>query len=190
MRTRPVVLACSLLALALPSLASAQAPIPVGIRQRAIEIGAVGRYTIFPEDYNVDNVFAGGGRLGVFIWRNLAVEGEVSFGVTKPTITPSADSLDDVSHTLWDARLVYNTPQRGRTSFMIGAGYGYDGFGRLRDINVGPRGHGPTGLVGLRFFITPRVTLRADVGGLYVIEEDEPRDDASVESSKGSRFAP
>jgi outer membrane protein OmpA-like peptidoglycan-associated protein len=191
MRIRPVVVACSLLALGAPVVASAQPTIPAGIRQRAIEIGVLGRYTLFPEeDYKVDGVFAGGGRLGVFIWQNLAVEGEVSFGVTSPSTQPSADSLDDVSHTLWDARLVYNTPQRGRTSFQIGAGYGYDGFGRLRDIGVGPRGHGPTGLVGVRFYMTPRVTLRADVGGLYVIEEDEIRDQASVQSASGNRFAP
>ncbi|MGZ8379559.1 MAG: OmpA family protein [Gemmatirosa sp.] len=180
MKTRLVLSACTLAALVLPSLASAQ--IPSGIRQRAIEVGAIGRYTIFPDEVQTDNVLAGGGRLAYYFLNNLALEGEVSFGVTKPTVTPFANrpDLDDVSHTLWDVRLLYNTPQRGRTSLHIGAGYGYDGFGRLRVAGVGPRGHGPTGLIGLRLFVTPRVTLRGDVGGLYVIDDQEPRDEGNT----------
>ena len=190
MRIRPVVVACSLVALGAPVVASAQPTIPTGIRQRAIEIGAIGRYTIFPDEVEVDNLFAGGGRLGVYIWQNLAIEGEVSFGVANTSRAGIPDSISEVSHTLWDARLLYNTPQRGRTSFQIGAGYGYDGFGRLRPNGVGPRGHGPSGLIGLRFFLTPRVNLRVDAGGLYVIQEDEIRDQASVVADKKNRFEP
>jgi OOP family OmpA-OmpF porin len=194
MTPRFVVTAAAIAALVAPTLVGAQ--IPPGIRQRAIEIGAVGRYTLFPEDETlVDPVFAGGGRLAYYFLNNLALEGEVSFGVTKPTIPAlgGRTDLDDVSHTLWDVRLLYNTPQRGRTSLHVGAGYGYDGFGRLRQINVGPRGHGPTGLIGLRFFITPRVTLRGDVGGLYVIQQDEPRDQSNTNNNAQTdekRFEP
>jgi hypothetical protein len=191
MRTRPVVLACSLLALALPSLASAQGGIPTGIRQRAIEVGILGRYTFFPEEVEVDNIFAGGGRLGVYVWRNLAVEGEVSFGVANTSRANIADSLQDVSHTLWDVRLLYNTPQRGRTSFQIGAGYGYDGFGRIRPSGVGVRGHGPTGLLGLRFYLTPRVSIRGDVGALYVVSNtDVTKDPNDLVPDEDSRFEP
>jgi OOP family OmpA-OmpF porin len=194
MRARLVVSAVALAAAALPSLASAQ--LPTSIRQRAIEVGAVGRYTIFPEDETlVENVFAGGGRLAYYVLNNLALEGEVSFGVTKPTIAPigGRTDLDDVSHTLWDVRLLYNTPQKGRTSLHVGAGYGYDGFGRLRQNGVGPRGHGPTGLIGLRFFLTQRVTLRGDVGGLYVIDQKEPRDEGNTNNNAATdekRFEP
>lgn len=191
MRTRLVVTACALAALALPSLASAQ--LPTSIRQRAIEIGAIGRYTIFPDEANVENLFAGGGRLGVYLLRNLSLEGEASFGVSSAknvTPLPNRPDLDDVSQTLWDVRLLYNTPQRGRTSLHLGAGYGYDGFGRLRQASVGPRGHGPTGLIGLRFYLTPRVSIRGDVGGLYVIEENEPREEASQEAGATPRFEP
>jgi OOP family OmpA-OmpF porin len=75
----------------------------------------------------------------------------------------------------------------------VGAGYGYDGFGRLRQNGVGPRGHGPTGLVGLRFFLTQRVTLRGDVGGLYVIDQKEPRDEGNTNNNAATdekRFEP
>ena len=163
MRTRSVVAACALLALSLPGAASAQ-------RQRAIEIGGFGRYTIFPDTLGLDNVLAGGGRLGVFLLPNLSLEGDASFGVSDRT-NEMVDSLRDVSHTLYQARLLFNTPQRGRTSFLIGAGYGYDAFGRLRS---GPaRGGGPTGLLGLRFYLTNRVTLRAEAHGLYVLEDED-----------------
>jgi OOP family OmpA-OmpF porin len=194
MTPRFVVTAAAIAALVAPTLVGAQ--IPTGIRQRAIEIGGIGRYTIFPEtDTQVENVFAGGGRLAYYFLNNFALEGEVSFGVTKPTVPllPNRTDLDDVSHTLWDARLLYNTPQRGRTSLHVGAGYGYDGFGRLRQSGVGPRGHGPTGLIGLRFFLAQRLTLRADVGGLYVIEQDEPRDEGNTNNnaqSDAKRFEP
>jgi OOP family OmpA-OmpF porin len=178
MKARLVVSAVALAA-ALPSLGAAQ--LPTSIRPRAIEIGAIGRYTIFPDEVKVDNVFAGGGRLAYYIWQNLALEGEVSFGVANTdSIAQGRPDTKDVSHTLWDGRLLYNTPQRGRTSFHIGAGYGYDGFGRVRKGGVGPRGHGPTGILGVRFFVTPRVTVRGDVGGLYVLSAKEPRDEGNT----------
>jgi outer membrane protein OmpA-like peptidoglycan-associated protein len=162
MRIRPVVAACALLALSLPGAASAQ-------RQRAIEIGGFGRYTIFPDTLRLENVFAGGGRLGYYILPNLSVEGDVSFGVSDRVNEP-IDSLKDVSHTLWQARLLFNTPPRGRTSFLIGAGYTYDGFGRLRR---GPaRGQGAHGLLGARFYLTNRVTLRAEALGAYIVEDE------------------
>jgi outer membrane protein OmpA-like peptidoglycan-associated protein len=163
MRTRSVVAACALLALSLPGAASAQ-------RQRAIEVGGFGRYTMFPDTLDLEGVFAGGGRLGVFLIRNLSLEVDASFGVSDRK-NEEVDSLRDVSHTLYQARLLYNTERRGRTSFLIGAGYGYDAFGRLRS---GPaRGGGPTGMLGARFYLTDRVTLRAEAHGLYVLEDED-----------------
>jgi OOP family OmpA-OmpF porin len=149
--------------LSLPGAASAQRP-------RAIEIGGFGRYTIFPDTLQLENVFAGGGRLGYYILPNLSVEGDVSFGVSD-RMNERVDSLRDVSHTLWQARLLFNTPPRGRTSFLVGAGYTYDGFGRLRR---GPaRGQGAHGLLGARFYLTNRVTLRAEALGAYIIEDED-----------------
>jgi outer membrane protein OmpA-like peptidoglycan-associated protein len=151
--------------LSLPGAASAQ-------RQRAIEIGGFGRYTMFPDTLGLENVLAGGGRIGVFVLPNISIEGDASFGVSD-RINEQVDSLRDVSHTLYATRLVFNTPQRGRTSFMIGAGYAYDAFGRLRSAVGGPiRGGGPTGMLGARFYLTNRVTLRAEAHGLYALEDD------------------
>jgi hypothetical protein len=143
----------------LPASAHAQ-------RRSAVEIGALGRFTIQPDTLNVDHTFAGGGRIGYYIWQNLSVEGEASFGETKQKriATGIPDSLTDVSHTLWQTRLLYNTGRgTGRTSFLIGAGYAYDGFGRAR--YVAPRGHAISGLLGLRYYITNRISARFEANG-------------------------
>ena len=165
MRTRSVVATLATVSVLLPAAASAQ-------RRSAIEVGGFGRYTIQPDTLNVENVFAGGGRLGYYIWPGLSVEGEASFGVSnqKRNTATVPDSLQDVSHTLWQARLLYNTPRAARTSFMIGAGYVYDGFGRIR--LVAPRGQGVSGLVGLRWYLTNRISARFEANGYYVFADD------------------
>ena len=163
MRTRSVVATLATLSVMLPAAALAQ-------RQGAIELGVLGRYTIQPDTLNVDNTFGAGGRLGYYLWPGLSVEGESSFGVThmkRPGNTP--DTLRDVSHTLWQGRLLYNTPSAGGTNFLIGAGYAYDGFGRER--LVAPRGRGGvSGLLGLRFHVWGRVSARVEANGFYTFE--------------------
>jgi OOP family OmpA-OmpF porin len=143
-------------------------------RRSAIEVGGFGRFTIQPDTLNVDNVFAGGGRLGYYIWQGLSVEGEASFGVSnqKRVVGFVPDSLQDVSHMLWQARLLYNTPRgaTGRTSFLIGAGYAYDGFGRIR--SVAPRGNAVSGLLGLRWYLTNRISARFEANGYYTFADD------------------
>ena len=169
MRTRPVVAALAALSVMLPASAHAQ-------RRSAIEIGALGRFTIQPDTLNINHTFAGGGRIGYYIWQNLSVEGEASFGETKQKdVAPSIpDSLQDVSHTLWQARLLYNTARGGgRTSWLVGAGYAYDGFGRAR--YVAPRGHAISGLLGLRYYITNRISARFEANGYYTLSDDDSR---------------
>jgi outer membrane protein OmpA-like peptidoglycan-associated protein len=167
MRTRSVVATLATLSVMLPAAVHAQ-------RRSAIEVGGFGRFTIQPDTLNVDNVFAGGGRLGYYIWQGLSVEGEASFGVSnmkRPGATP--EEQQDVSHTLWQARLLYNTPRAARTSFLIGAGYVYDGFGRER--LVAPRGQGASALVGLRWYITNRISARFEANGYYIVADDSSR---------------
>jgi len=165
MRTRPVVASLAALSLTLPAAAIAQ-------RQSAIELGAFGRYTIQPDTLLVENVFAGGGRIGWYIFRNLSVEGEASFGVSNTKAPVLADSLKDISHTLWQGRLLYNTARgaTNRWSALIGAGYVYDGFGRLRQTS--PRGQGVSGLLGARYYITQRVSARFEANGYYIFADD------------------
>jgi OOP family OmpA-OmpF porin len=53
------------------------------------------------------------------------------------------------------------------------------------------RGHGPTGLLGLRFYLTPRVSIRGDVGALYVVSNtDVTKDPNDLVPEEDSRFEP
>lgn len=158
----------AVLALSLPVSASAQ-------RVGALEIGGFGRYTKFADTLQIDAAFGGGGRAGLFIFRNFALEMDVSYAeadVNKlPFVVDRGDTLNTVSHTLWSYRLTYNAPLSERVKLLVGAGYGYDAFGRER--TVAPRGGGPQGLLGLRFVFNDRLSLRVEGTGQYTIPEDE-----------------
>ena len=164
------------LALAIPASAFAQ-------RKGALEIGGFGRFTKFADTVQIDNGLGGGGRAGVFIFRNWSVEMDVSYAeadvLKKPFLVDRGDTLNTVSHTLWSYRLLYNAPLSERVKLLLGAGYGYDAYGHER--NVAPRGGGPQGLVGLRFVLNDRVSLRFEGTGQYTVPGDEktlptPRD--------------
>ena len=142
----------AVLALSIPASLSAQ-------RKGALEIGGFGRFTKFADTLQIDNGLGGGGRAGVFFMRNLSLEMDVSYAegdvLKKPFLVDRGQILDKVSHTLWSYRLLYNAPLSERVKLLIGGGYGYDAFGRER--NVAPRGGGPQGLVGLRFVLNDQV---------------------------------
>ena len=166
----------AVLALSIPASLSAQ-------RKGALEIGGFGRFTKFADTLQIDKGLGGGGRAGVFIMRNLSVEMDVSYAqadVTKlPFLVDRGQILDKVSHTLWSYRLLYNAPLSERVKLLVGGGYGYDAFGRER--NVAPRGGGPQGLVGLRFVLNDKLSLRVEGTGQYTVPGDQktlptPRD--------------
>lgn len=152
-------------------------------RKGALEIGGFGRFTKFADTLQIDNGLGGGGRAAVFIARNLSVEMDVSYAeadvLKTPFLVDRGQILDKVSHTLWSYRLLYNAPLSERVKLLVGAGYGYDAFGRER--NVAPRGGGPQGLLGLRFVLNDKVSLRFEGTGQYTLPGDEdtkptPRD--------------
>lgn len=151
-------------ALSLPVSAYAQ-------RAGALEIGGFGRFTKFADTLRLDAAKGGGGRAGVYIHRNLMAEMDVSYAEANvnllPFIVDRGRVLDKVSHTLWSYRLLYNAPISERVKFLVGAGYGYDAYGKER--TVAPRGGGPQGLLGLRFVLNDRVSLRFEGTGQYTV---------------------
>ncbi|MBU6365987.1 MAG: OmpA family protein [Gemmatimonadetes bacterium] len=159
---RPLALACAALAAA-PLPAAAQ-------RAGAIELGAFGRYNLYADTLQLQPAFGGGGRMGYFFRRNWAVEGEVAWA--EPSVRGAApgDSLGHVAHPLFSYRVTYNRPIDNRASLMVGAGYAYDSYQRLR--TVAPRGGGPTALLGVRFRITDYVAARFEGTGTYVVASD------------------
>lgn len=165
--TRRLALGAALTAV-LPLTASAQ-------RQGALEVGGFGRFTKFADTLNLDAAIGGGGRVGIYLFRNLLGEVELSYAEPSvdraPTGNTAIDTLSKVSHALWSYRLTYNAPLSERVKLLIGAGYGYDSYGMVRI--VAPRGGGPQGLVGLRFVLNNRLSARVEATGQYILPEDE-----------------
>ncbi len=168
MRTLTKFALSASLTLAIPASAFAQ-------RQGALEIGGFGRYTKFADTLQLDGALGAGGRAGMYIFKNLLLEMELSYGEAdvnrRPTGNRAIDTLNTVSHPLWAYRLTYNAPLSDRVKLLIGGGYAYDSYGRVRA--VAPRGGGPQGLAGLRFIINDRLSARVEGTGTYVLPEDK-----------------
>lgn len=147
----------------LPVTASAQ-------RQGAVEIGGFGRFSKLADTVGLDAGFGGGGRAGIYILRNVMLEMDLSYADLNVS-NIVFDSLNKVSHTLWSYRLLWNAPLGDRLRLMLGGGYGYDSYGRVR--SVAPRAGGPQGLVGLRAMINDRVSARFEAVGQYNMPADE-----------------
>ena len=168
MRTTAMFALGTVLALGLPASLEAQ-------RQGAVEIGGFGRFTTFGESQQLDPAFGGGGRAGIYVLRNLLLEMDLSYADADVNRPPTGiavyDSLNRVSHTLWNYRLLYNAPISDKVKFLIGGGYAYDAYGRQRQ--VAPRGGGPSGLIGLRWALNDMFSFRLEGIGNYVTADDE-----------------
>jgi len=121
----------------------------VGQSAGTFELGGFGRYTWFDKHLHFTNKVGAGGRLGVFIVRNLAIEADGSYTQTHSQGNTSLRAEP------FHARLVYNLPLGDQAAFLLGAGYtdqlfrqGYretrSGAGGLAGLRVG------RGLVSLR----------------------------------------
>ena len=156
------------MALALPVSAHAQ-------RQGAIEIGGFGRYTKYADTLKLDPSIGAGGRVGIYAFRNWLAELDLSYAdadVNLPLVGQAGrDSLRKVSDAMWSYRMTYNHPLSDQVKVLLGAGYGYHSFGRVRQ--VAPRGGGPQGLLGLRFVLNNRLSARVEGTGTYVMPADE-----------------
>jgi outer membrane protein OmpA-like peptidoglycan-associated protein len=120
-------------------------------RAGAVELGAFGRYTIFDDTLRLDDAFGGGGRLGVFVARNFAIEAEGSY--SEATVTGTSTRVWNVPAYL---RLVYNLPLGARAALLLGAGGVYSAWESAYD-DVGANG-----LLGLRIGLGGVVALRLD----------------------------
>ncbi|MFZ5625504.1 MAG: OmpA family protein [Gemmatimonadota bacterium] len=142
---------------------------PRKIRPGTVEIGGFGRWTHFADTVNAKDALGGGGRLGVFIATNLALEGEWSYAGADVDGFPRVpnDSLRTISHELWQARLAYNIPVGSRVWIPVGLGWAFDNYGKTR--RVAPRTHGPAAQIGLRAGLTDWLHFRGDVYGNYAL---------------------
>ncbi len=151
-------------ALAAPASVSAQ-------RAGAIEIGAFGSGAWFDDVYQTKDRWGVGGRLGIFVLQNLAIEGDVS-GIWT-TFQPTDQ---DVTYMPISARLVWNAPLSDFTSLLLGAGYTRTSF-ELDEMFGFPSADasesGFGGLVGLRLAPSGTVSIRLEGTVDYISGVDE-----------------
>lgn len=142
------------------------------------ELGGFGRVGTYGDGLDLDSGLLGGGRLGVFLVPNLSVEADWSYG--EPSLespfTFEGEERTWLSHEHVAVRLLYNMPLQERLGLLLGGGYTHDNFWRVRQEGVAPNGHGIGGLVGLRYNLTERFSLRAEGTGNYMVSSDGDTD--------------
>jgi OOP family OmpA-OmpF porin len=122
-----------------------------------VEIGAYAQLSVFDESLELDNVTGPGVRLGFFLSRMIALELDVAYGNT-------GDSTGlNVSYFPVALLAVFNIPLRDNIAVLLGPGFVHTTYGEDR-----PGAEtGLAALVGLRFDITRRWSLRFDGRGDY-----------------------
>ncbi|HEX5387450.1 MAG TPA: OmpA family protein [Gemmatimonadales bacterium] len=132
------------------------------------EIGAFGKNTFFDDKLGLDNKFGGGGSLGFYLLRNLALEAEGGY-------TKSRDAFNNsVSNIPLRARLTYNVPLGGfGSALQLGAGYVRDLY--RQDVHFNDNGF--TALAGFRYGLTEHWALRVDGTLDYVPSPEANRAD-------------
>ena len=161
MSARAFVLFGSLLVTAVPTLA--QTP-------GTFEIGGFGAYTFFDDTLSLDDNVGGGGTLGIFVVRNLAIEAEGAFVSTN---TETGDL--GVDNTPIRGRLTYHIPLGGNASAIrIGAGYVRNMYSSDVDA-LDVDDDGATGVLGLRVGLGKKFALQVDGIVDYVPSPSEDR---------------
>jgi hypothetical protein len=137
----------------------------------AVELGALGRYTVYDSEVGIENAPGIGARAGVFIFRNLSLEVEASYAEPELTDQPGWKGRTFISHELYQGRLLYTHWLGERAGLLFGAGYAYDHYYRPR--RVAARGGGPAGLLGLRYAFSDLISARIEGTGYLVPEDDD-----------------
>lgn len=152
-------------------LAAAVAATPVmAQRPLNIEVGAFGQFNLQDKELNIDNGPTIGGRLGLYLLKNLALEGDVQFGKADWQNGANTTSL---TLTPWAARLVYGIPLNEKTRFLLGAGYQMNVYdGRVRQVTgnaTAPNEYedAVTGLLGIKYCMNDKWNFRVDGVGDY-----------------------
>ena len=148
-------------------LALAAAPL-VAQAPGTVEVGAFGRFSHYDADLGFDDRVGVGGRLGIFVLKNLAIEADAAYN-------PTYSSTDVyIRNFPLHGRLVYNLPLGGHTAFLLGGGYAHNLFRKGYDESKG----GPGALAGLRL----------GTGGTLSIRLDGTLDYIASAESKGGPF--
>ena len=123
-----------------------------------VELGGFGRYTWFDKHLNFDKRVGVGGRLGIFVLRNLSLEGDGSYTAT------AGQGGELVRAEPLHGRLIYNLPLGEHSAFLLGGGYTRQIF----RTSYRETKSGAGGLVGLRLGTGDVLSIRLDGTGDYI----------------------
>ncbi len=123
-------------------------------RPLTLDLGAYVRATVVDDDVSLEDALGYGGRIGIFLLRNVAVEFETS---RNETHADPATTLQPYS-----VRLAWHYPISQRWNGILGAGWVHD-----RTNPAGPPGNfgddGYSALIGIQRALNERFALRADL---------------------------
>lgn len=148
---RHTALLVPLVSILLSAPASAQ-------RAGTLELVPLARYSFFPDSLSLTNALGVGAEVGLFVSRHLSLELEGNYVVSN---LPDSAS---VTASGLDARLLVHLPLQGKATALFGVGYASRQYGRSLD----QKQEGPSGLVGLRFGLGPRLGLRFEAAADYM----------------------
>lgn len=123
-----------------------------------VELGGFLQWSVFDGTLQMDDFFATGGRAGVFLSPDFALEADVA--------RTSTNGPPGVAVTYWPlhARLVYNRMLAGRVSGMLGLGVAHNEYGGARD----GKDNGLSAMAGVRIPVASMFALRLDVSADYM----------------------
>lgn len=151
--------------LALLSAVLATTPLAAQQRRYLIEVGAAGSYLSFDSKTSLKAGFGGVGRIGLWLHRNVSLEGEFGTYTTKPKLSAS----DSWTAQVYGGSILGNLPLGRRASAFIRAGYGVTSYDsdRCPLTFLGPCASAGAFLGGLgaRFAVSPTVMLRVEGTG-------------------------
>jgi outer membrane protein OmpA-like peptidoglycan-associated protein len=137
-----------------------------------IEITGFGRYSRFDDVLAIQEGPSGGGSLGFYPIRNLAVEAEAAYSQSHSNLTGIG-----ITNIPLRSRLTYHIPLGGYASALrIGAGYLRNLY--RKDVNFDDNGF--TGVVGFRWGLSPSFGFRVDGTADYVRSPEADRADQYV----------
>lgn len=159
---KKLVGAAALLVAAITQPALAQRPLN-------LEVGAFGQFTKHDSELNLQNGPTIGGRLALYLIKNLAIEADGQIGKSD---WDNAGTTKSLTLRPWATRLVYGIPLNEKTRFLIGGGYQQNVYsGRTQTVFGATAANeyedAITGLLGVKVCLNDKWNFRVDGVGDY-----------------------
>jgi len=134
-----------------------------------VELGGFARFTRYDGSFSTsnkrENSWGGGGRLGYFFSRKLALEADGSFNATDLENYFVGQVSSPIRYWPFHLRLVLNAPLGERAAFLLGGGFVWNHYGKSSNTavkTISGDDFGVGGLTGFRLKVNSWLSLRLD----------------------------